>query len=112
MSGSPTPPLEAAAVTLFGLDAPEGIRVLKWPEGWEGGLLSPEPSSLLAAPPTSTPNRCACRELASLLRAQGRRQTHTDSQSPTILAWGQGILACDALEGILEAGGKKNKSFV
>lgn len=37
-------------MTLSGCDATPGDCVLKWPEDWEGGWPSPEPSALLAEP--------------------------------------------------------------
>lgn len=105
MSRSPTPPLEAAAVTLFGLTLPKGS--VPW-----SGLRAGREDCCPQSHQLCWLNPRACRELAAELHAQRRRQRHTDTQSPTILAWGWETLAHGALEGIPEAGGRKKRSFV
>lgn len=78
-------PLGSAAVALLGFDTPQGMRVLKWPEGWEGARLSPEPSALLA-------ETVPARELAALLHAWRRnRDGQTHALPPSRLG------ACEAV---------------
>lgn len=106
VSCSPTPTLQAAAVTLSGCDAAPGDCVLKWPEDWEEGWLSPEPSALLAEPHVCPNTGCL-----ALLRGGSRGLGTLCHLSLGPRTLGPGTLAPEAGDGVLEEGGRNEGSF-